>query len=108
MIKSKDVLTITKECIGSDVFLTVFDHVAPDSKRALRILRQAIKATDFTNKEMYADSCYQPNLRIAATTEINLDMAQAIIKNLEDKYDIIIIEGAGSPAEINNAKCIQG
>lgn len=92
MRNNKDVLTIIKDSVGSDVFLTIIDHAAPDSKRALRILRQAIKATDFVNKEIYADSCYQPNLRMAVTDEINLDLAQAIIKNLEAKYDIIVKE----------------
>lgn len=92
MKNNKDVLTIIKEDIGGDVFLTILDHAAPDSKRALRILRKAIKDTDFINKEFYASACYQPNLRMAVTDEINLDMAQAIIKNLEAKYDIIIKE----------------
>lgn len=91
-MKSRDVLTVIKNYDGADMFITIIDHVAPDSKRALRILRKAIKDTDFPNKEMYADNCYQPNLRMAATDEINLDMAKAIIKNLESKYDIIIKE----------------
>ncbi len=74
------------------IVIEIIDSDETKKTRALKALRNAIRQTDFINKEIYASECYTVMSGYARTYGINKDLADAIINNLKKKFELKIKE----------------